>query len=68
MTGSDKTVLARQAAEALALRRLRDSGELNEDEYIDRLRIGAPAYNSRLPSALEILERCPPVLVRKKSA
>jgi hypothetical protein len=69
VTRSEKTELARLAVEALELRRLRDSGNLTQEEYVDRLRALMPAaHNRRLPSAEEILKRCDQAPVRKKSA
>jgi hypothetical protein len=61
-------MLASQAAEALALRRLRDSGRLSKEEYTERLGSAEPAWQPRLPGAWEILERCRAARVHEKIA
>ena len=65
----DKAMLARDVVDALELRRLRDNGKLDQQEYTDRLGSAAPEGQlPRLPSALEILERCAASCIQQKSA
>jgi len=73
---SPKNGRANQAAEAMALRRLRDGGQLTAEAYAERLDsiqrekhpICILPAGSRLPGAAEILEKNRAARSEKKSA